>query len=108
MKAGLLSLDKQPEADAIMGITYEGDLRGTEDENGDIVPLCLSWEDIQNLKTDFFSVAMRLYSDYVAFKVLPHGKGTCEERPTVLEALKIMISEDNQWQAWQMEKDRSK
>ena len=37
MKAGLLSLDKQPEADAIMGITYEGDLRGTEDENGDIV-----------------------------------------------------------------------
>ena len=54
MKAGLLSLTEQPEGDRILGITYEGDLRGTEDEKGDIVPLCLTWEDIQNLKTDFF------------------------------------------------------
>lgn len=108
MKAGLLSLEKQPEADAILGITYEGDLRGTEDEEGNIVPLSLSWEDIQNLKTEFFSAAIGLYSDYTAFKILPHGKGTCDERPTVLEALKILMSEDNLWQAWQMEKDRSK
>ena len=108
MKAGLLSLESQPEADAILGITYEGDLRGTEDEEGNIVPLSLSWEDIQNLKTEFFAEAIRLYSDYTAFKILPHGKGTRDERPTVLEVLKILMSEDNLWQAWQMEKDRSK
>ena len=107
MKAGLLSLTEQPEGDRILGITYEGDLRGTEDEKGDIVPLCLTWEDIQNLKTDFFSEAVALYSDYAVFKVLPNGKGTRHERPTVLSALKILMSEDNQWQMWQMEKDRN-
>ena len=46
MKAGLLSMNEQPEADKILGITYEGDLRGIEDEKGVIVPLELSWEDI--------------------------------------------------------------
>ena len=44
MKAGLLSMNDQPEADKILGITYEGDLRGLEDEKGVIVPLELSWE----------------------------------------------------------------
>ena len=43
MKAGLLSMNEQPEADKILGITYEGDLRGIEDEKGVIVPLELSW-----------------------------------------------------------------
>lgn len=103
----MLSLKEQPEADKILGITYEGDLRGTEDDEGNLVPLCLTWEDIQNLKTEYFSRAIALYSDYNAFKVLPHGKGTNEERPTVLEALKIIMSEENLWEAWQMEKSRN-
>ena len=104
MKAGLLSLREQPEGDKILGLTYEGDLRGTEDENGSIVPLCLTWEDIQNLKTDFFAAAIELYSNYSAFKTLPHGAGTQAERPSVLEAIKILMSEDNLWQIWKMEK----
>lgn len=103
----MLSLKEQPEADKILGITYEGDLRGTEDDEGNLVPLCLTWEDIQNLKTEYFSRAIVLYSDYNAFKVLPHGKGTNAERPTVLEALKIIMSEENLWEAWQMEKSRN-
>lgn len=108
MKAGLLSINEQPEADKILGITYEGDLRGIEDEKGVIVPLELSWENIVDCRTDFLSIAFSLYSDWVVFKVLPNGKGTRDERPTVLEALKILSSEDNQWQCWEMEKQHGK
>ena len=108
MKAGLLSMNDQPEADKILGITYEGDLRGIEDEKGVIVPLELSWENIVDCRTDFLAIAFSLYSDWVVFKVLPNGKGTRDERPTVLEALKILSSEDNQWQCWEMEKQHGK
>ena len=53
-----MSLKKQPEGDRILGITYEGDLRGDDTEDGEVSPLCLTWEDIQNLKTPFFARAM--------------------------------------------------
>lgn len=105
LRAGLLSLKKQPEGDRIMGITYEGDLRGDDTDNGEIAPLRLTWDDIQNLKTPFFSRALSLYNDFVMFNVLPHGKGTLDERPTVLEAIRILKIEDDKWQNYQMEKN---
>lgn len=105
LKAGLLSLKKQPEGDRILGITYEGDLRGDDTEDGEVSPLCLTWEDIQNLKTPFFARAMAIYNDFEVFNVLPHGKGTLDERPTVLEAIKILKAEDSKWQIYQMEKN---
>lgn len=108
MKAGLLSLDEQPSGDKILGITYEGDLRGIEDENGSIVPLELSWDDIVNCKTELLSKAFSLYSDWAVFKILPNGKGTYDERPTVLEIIKILSSEDNKWQCWEMEKNHGR
>lgn len=100
-----MSLKKQPEGDRIMGITYEGDLRGDDTDNGEIAPLRLTWDDIQNLKTPFFSRALSLYNDFVMFNVLPHGKGTLDERPTVLEAIRILKIEDDKWQNYQMEKN---
>ena len=105
LRAGLLSLEKQPEGDKILGITYEGDLRGDDTDDGEIAPLRLTWDDIQNLKTPFFYRAMSLYNDFEVFNVLPHGKGTLEERPTVLKAIKILKIEDNKWQNYQMEKN---
>ena len=108
MKAGLLSMEKQPEADKILGITYEGDLRGIEDESGSIVPLELSWDDISNCKNEFLSRAFSLYSDWAVLKVLPHGRGTYDERPTVIEVIKLLSGEDNLWQCWEMEKKNGK
>lgn len=76
-------------------------VKGGEWEHGD-----LSYEEIQSLKTNFLFRAFALFSDFNTFNVLPHGQGTLAERPTVLEAIKILKEEENLWQQWEWEKNK--
>lgn len=85
-----------------LGYPIRGIKRDGEWEHGS-----LSIEEIQALKTDFLFKAFAIFSDFNVFNVLPHGQGTLAERPTVLEAIKILKEEESLWQAWEMDKMKS-
>ena len=80
-------------------------LRGIKD-HGKWTLAAVTWEDIESLKTDFFFFAYELYTNYSLFGNA-HGDGWAEERKTVLDIIKIFKSEENGFDAWEMEK-RSK
>lgn len=92
--------------DELLEIRYP--IRGLKGEGDEWEISDLSYEEIQELKTDFLFRSFSLFSDYSCFKVLPHGKGTMDERPTVIEALKILSEEENLWDAWEREKSMNK
>ena len=77
-------------------------LRGIKD-HGKWTLAAVSWEDIDSLKTDFFFLAYELYTNYSLFGTA-HGDGWAEERKTVLDIIKIFKSEENGFDAWEMEK----
>jgi len=83
-------------------------VRGIEEPNGQWSYGSLTQKQIKCLNTPFLAASLRLYNNFAAFKVLPHGKGTMDERSTVLEILKILQSEENAFTAWEMEKNRKK
>ena len=77
-------------------------LRGIKD-HGKWTLAAVTWEDIDSLKTDFFFLAYELYANYLLFGNA-HGDGWAEERKTVLDIIKIFKSEENGFDAWEMEK----
>lgn len=77
-------------------------LRGIKD-HGNWTLAAVTWEDIDSLKTDFFFLAYELYTNYSLFGNA-HGDGWAEERKTVLDIIKIFKSEENGFDAWEMEK----
>lgn len=89
-------------ADGIMGLRYP--IRGYEDSNGDGIG-ALTYDEIQELKTDFFLYAWTLYKNYKLFG-LPHNQGWCNERQAVLTILRIFEEESNEQQVWEMEKSK--
>jgi hypothetical protein len=66
----------------------------------------LTFDEIQGLKTPFLFGAVDLFNTFKAFKTLPHGQGTLNERATVLTALRIMLNEEQEYDAWEIDKGR--
>lgn len=64
----------------------------------------LTFDEIQELKTPFFSMAMELYHNFKLFG-LPHGNGWLNERDLTLDILSILEDETNAFDAWEMKKD---
>lgn len=102
-QAGLFN-EKYSDVDEMLGLRFP--IRGIKTKEGKWEYGDLSYDEIQSLRTDFLFRAFALFSDFNVFQVLPHGKGTLDERPTVLEAIKILKEESDMWQAWEMEKNR--
>ena len=88
-------------ADGLMGVAYP--IRGYKDGVDEIG--ALTYAEIQELKTDFFYQAWLLYRNYKLFG-LPHSQGWSNERPTVLDIIRIFEEESNAQQNWEMEKAR--
>ena len=103
-RAELLSR-KWTDVDELLGVGYP--IRGIKNKEGEWEYGSLSIEEIESLKTDFLYRAFALFSDFNTFNVLPHGGGTLDERPTVLEAIKILKEEESLWQAWEMDKNKN-
>lgn len=82
-------------------------VRGIQDLNGEWFYGVLTQKQINKLYTPFLAASLQQYINYVSFKVLPHGKGTLDERTTVLKILEILQDEQNSFDAWEREK-RSK
>lgn len=49
---------------------------------------------------------MHLYNEWKTFNVLPHGRGTMDERRTVIQALSVLEDESNSWDRWEWEKEK--
>lgn len=94
---------KFSDVDEALGLGYP--IRGIK-KDGEWEHGSLSIEEIQSLKTDFLFRAFAVFSDFNVFGCLPHGQGTLGERPTVLEAIRILKEEDNLWQMWEMDKNK--
>lgn len=92
-------------ADDMLGITYG--IRGIQTSRGKWEHGALTMDEIEALKTPFLFQALHLYKDFNVFEMLPHGKGTLDEKPTITEIISILREEENSWQAWENEK-RSK
>lgn len=86
-----------------MGATYG--IRGIK-EDGKWEYGALTLKEIAGLKTPFFFRAVMLYNDYNTFEILPHGKGTLDERPTVTQIISILKQEENAFTAWENERRR--
>lgn len=50
--------------------------------------------------------SLRLYNEWSVFKILPHGKGTMNERQTVLDIIRILTGEENRFNNWDLERNR--
>lgn len=74
-----------------------------EDGHTEVMYEWITYEEIQGCITPFLAASLELYSNFVLLGVLPHGQGTLGERETVIEILKILKSEDNRYQNWEME-----
>lgn len=68
----------------------------------------LTFDEIEEIKTDFFYLAYDLYVNYLTFGGTPNGMGWSGERRTVLEIIKILKSEENAFDSWEMEKRNKK
>ena len=66
----------------------------------------LTKDEIAELDTTFAARAFALYNEWKTFNVLPHGRGTMDERRTVLTALFIIEEEAHAWDRWEMEKTK--
>lgn len=89
-------------ADGMMGLRYP--IRGYKDSSGEGIG-ALTYEEIQELKTEFFLHSWNLYRNYKLFG-LPHNQGWANERQSVLSILRILEEETNEQEAWEMEKAR--
>ena len=89
-------------ADGMLGVRYP--IRGYEDREKNSIG-SVSYEEIKELKTEFFYLSWRLYTNYKLFG-LPHGSGWASERNTVLEIIRILEEETNAHDAWEMEQNR--
>lgn len=81
-------------------------MRGIKNSKGEWEYGALQYEDIQALKTDFFYLAMDLFSSYCTFGGTPSANGWQNERRCVLDIIKILKSEESSFDAWEMEKTR--
>lgn len=79
-------------------------IRGIE-ENGEWTFSSLTVTQIRKLNTPFLAASLRLYGDFSVFKILPHGKGTMDEKQSVIEIIKILKSEENAYINWEMEQN---
>lgn len=66
----------------------------------------MMYDDAQLLITPFLLASLRLFREWSCFKILPHGKGTMEERQTVIDIIKILTQEENNYNSWEMERSR--
>lgn len=64
------------------------------------------YDDAQPLATPFLMASLRLYNEWSVFKILPHGKGTMDERQTVLDIIRILTGEENRFNNWDLERNR--
>lgn len=77
-------------------------LRGIREGN-DWILAAVTFDDIESLKTEFFFSAYEMYLNFSVFGN-PHGNGWAGERKVVLDIIKIFKSEENEFDAWEMEK----
>ncbi len=99
MKRGFLDDGEYP-------LQYQ--IRGIKDSEGVWELAALTFDEIEECKTDFFFLAWELYTNYVVFGGVPNGRGWSNERRTVLEIIKILKSEENAFDSWEMEKKNKK
>lgn len=95
MKGGLF--DEGPDA-----ITYP--LRGLRTAEGGWEYGALTLEEINALNTDLLRRSLDLFMSFRTFRILPHGKGTLDERRTVLDILMVLKTEEDAFDAWEREK----
>lgn len=95
----MIGREKNENTDDIIPFEIPGD---GEDETD-----VMTYEQAQILDTPFFAASLDLYLNWAVFKILPHGKGTMHERQSVIEILRILNSEDNKYQSWDMKRDKS-
>ncbi len=62
------------------------------------------YDDAVFLDTPFLRAALNLYRDWSTFKILPHGKGTLNERQTVIDTIRILTQEENKYTNWEIDK----
>ena len=84
-------------------------IRGIKNADNEWELAALTFDEIEECKTDFFYQAYDLYANYLTFGGTPNGRGWNRERRTVLEIIKLLKSEEGAFDSWEMEKEnRSK
>lgn len=84
-------------------------IRGIKNADNEWELAALTFDEIEECKTDFFYLAYDSYTNYLIFGGTPNGRGWQGERRTVLEIIKILKSEEGAFDSWEMEKkNRSK
>ena len=81
-------------------------IRGYKDKDGEEIG-ALTYYEIQELQTPFLYASLLLYNNFKTFG-LPHGGGWTQERGTVIEILRILESEANLYDQYEMDKDLKK
>lgn len=66
----------------------------------------LTWEEVQELDTEFFRKAFKEYTRHKNYKCLPYSGGYNEQRNTIIEIFEILDSEQHAYNEW--ERERSK
>lgn len=102
MAAKLFEQEYSDIADGIMKLRYP--IRGYKEKEGDGIG-ALSYDEIQELKTEFFLFSWTLYKNYKLFG-LPHNQGWYNERSTVIRIISILEEESNAQERWEMEKKK--
>ena len=77
-------------------------IRGYSEDDGTEIG-ALTYDQVQELKTPFLYMAINLYNNFKIFG-LPHGKGWVEERGTVVDILRLLESEANLYDRFEIEK----
>jgi len=83
-------------------------MRGIEESNGQWTYGALTQKQIRYLQTPFLAASLQLYNDFAMFKVLPHGKGTMDERRSVLDIISILKAEESAFNAWELERSKKR
>lgn len=68
----------------------------------------LAQVEIDVLDTAFFRVSMQRFNEWMICKVLPHGKGTMHERQSILDIIRVITGESNEFDMWEHEKEMNK
>ena len=66
----------------------------------------MMWGEAQELETPFLLASLRLYKEWSCFKILPHGKGTLDERQSVINIIRILSEEENRYSNWELDRSR--
>jgi hypothetical protein len=65
-------------------------------------------ERIARLKSPLFTSLYAIWHDYHVLHVLPHGRGTLDERPVVIRWIKQFEAELASLQRWERDREKEK